>query len=115
RSGEVWAVGETAGRRSGNLREGGGCPRSGYPFVWREHPEMTQPTPRPAGPPLPRGLLVAGRLLIGYHPGAVALNVLSAPSGPWPAMEGADMALPPQLAASAHAQLPLPYLPLVNP
>ena len=40
-----------------------------------------------------------GRLYINC---AVVVNAMAAPSGPWPAMEGADMAIPPQLAAMAH-------------
>lgn len=71
---------------------------------------MTQPTPRPVGPPLPRWALLAGSAFLVYHLSAVLLNALAAPSGPWPAMEGADMAMPPQGIALAHDRATLPYL-----
>lgn len=72
---------------------------------------MTQPTPRPAGPPpLSRWLAIAGSLLIAYHLGAVGLNALAAPSGPWPTMEGADVTMPPLLVGRPHEQVALPYL-----
>jgi hypothetical protein len=54
--------------------------------------------------------MLAGSVLIVYHLGAVVVNAMAAPSGPWPMMEGADMAIPPQLAAMAHEKLALPYL-----
>jgi hypothetical protein len=75
---------------------------------------MTQPTPRPAGPPAPRWLLAAGSLLIVFHLGSVLVNALAAPSGPWPAMEGAEMAMPPQLFALAQEKAALPYLRLLQ-
>lgn len=75
---------------------------------------MSQLTPHPVGPPLPRWLLCLGSLLISYHLLSVGLNVLAAPSGPWPAMEGSDMAMPPQLPAYVHAQVALPYLQMVK-
>jgi hypothetical protein len=63
---------------------------------------MTQPTPR--------WLLFGASLLILFHISSVLLNALAAPSGPWPGMEGADMAMPPQLVALAHEKTALPYL-----
>lgn len=35
---------------------------------------------------------------------------MAAPSGPWPGMDGPDMAMPPQLVAMGHNDLALPYL-----
>lgn len=71
---------------------------------------MTQPTSRPPGPSLPRWMALPASLLIAYHLGSVLLNVLAAPSGPWPNMEGPEMAAPPQLAAWPHQEGALPYL-----
>jgi hypothetical protein len=41
-----------------------------------------------------------GSALIAFHLGAVILWVLAAPSGPWPMLEGPNMATPPQFAFS---------------
>ncbi|MFO0876746.1 MAG: hypothetical protein U0840_05180 [Gemmataceae bacterium] len=71
---------------------------------------MTQPRSRSQGPPLPRWLMVLGSLAIAYHVGCVGLNVLAAPSGPWPSMEGPDMQGPPQGFAALHEQVASPYL-----
>jgi hypothetical protein len=59
-------------------------------------------------------MILGGSLLIAYHLGCVLLNVLAAPSGPWPAMEGADMAMPPALVGNLHTEVALPYLRLVK-
>jgi hypothetical protein len=73
---------------------------------------MTQPTRPPSKPP--RWLLLAGSLFIVYHLGSVTLNALAAPSGPWPAMEGAEMAMPPHLFGLAHEKASLSYLRLLQ-
>jgi hypothetical protein len=44
------------------------------------------------------------------HLGAVVVHVVAAPSGPWPAQEGADLAPPPHLAAFVDEPLVQPYL-----
>jgi hypothetical protein len=62
---------------------------------------------------LSQGLVVLGSLAIAFHLLAVTLGVLAAPSGPWPAMDGVNLATPPQFAFSAHA-LVRPYLQLVK-
>jgi hypothetical protein len=71
---------------------------------------MTQPKPRVVGPPLPRWAAFVGSLLIVYHLGCVALNAMAATSGPWPNMEGAEMAMPPHAVAVAHEKAAMPYL-----
>lgn len=71
---------------------------------------MTQPHSRTSPPPLPRWLMAAGSLLIAYHVLCVVLNVLAAPSGPWPSMDGADMSPPPQGFAVAHESISMGYL-----
>jgi hypothetical protein len=63
-----------------------------------------------AGPPLPRGLALAGSLLIVFHFAAVAVHVAAAPSGPWPGPEGPDLAPPPHLARIADEHIALPWL-----
>ncbi|MFO0846249.1 MAG: hypothetical protein U0797_28365 [Gemmataceae bacterium] len=62
------------------------------------------------GPPFPRWAAFVLSLLILYHLGCVALNAMAATSGPWPGMEGPDMALPPQGVALAHEKAAMPYL-----
>jgi hypothetical protein len=71
---------------------------------------MTQPKPRVVGPPLPRWAAFVGSLLILYHLGCVALNAMAATSGPWPGMDGPDMAMPPQAVGMAHEKAAMPYL-----
>lgn len=70
---------------------------------------MTPSAPRAPAPPS-RWLLLAASLVIVYHLGSVLLNAMAAPSGPWPAQEGADMAMPPQLIALTHETIAIPYL-----
>src|SRR5262245_41918386 len=64
----------------------------------------------PAPPPLPRWLLILGSAAVVFHLGAVAVNALAAPSGPWPTPDGAGLATPPQLAFSANQGLNPNYL-----
>lgn len=62
-----------------------------------------------AAPGLPRWLLVLGSAAIGYHLLSVGLIAVAAPSGPWPSMEGANMATPPQFAYSLQRALTAEY------
>jgi hypothetical protein len=67
----------------------------------------------PASDPLarvPRWLVVVGSSAIVLHLLAVAVNVLAAPSGPWPSMEGSSMAPPPQFAYGLGTLGPSSYL-----
>jgi hypothetical protein len=72
---------------------------------------MNPPVARPAGPALPpRWVMIVGSVLICAHLLAICVNVLTAPSGPWPTMEGADMSMPPLLFGRIHEYYSLPYL-----
>jgi hypothetical protein len=72
--------------------------------------------PRPASDPargMPRWLIFLGSLAIAFHFLAVVCGALAAPSGPWPTMEGSNLATPPQFAFSLD-YLTRPYLKLVK-
>ncbi len=64
-------------------------------------------------PGIPRGLVILGSLALAFHFLAVVCGALAAPSGPWPSMEGVNMATPPQFAYSLDT-LTRPYLKLVK-
>jgi hypothetical protein len=64
--------------------------------------------------PLPRWALVVGSLVVACHLLALATNVLAAPSGPWPTMEGMSQAPPPQFAQSVAEPVAQPYLRLLK-
>jgi hypothetical protein len=51
-----------------------------------------------------------GSLLIAFHLGSVLIHVVAAPSGPWPSMEGPDMAPPPQVSIQPDQEVAAPYL-----
>jgi hypothetical protein len=60
---------------------------------------------------LPTSLILLGSAVILFHLGAVVVQVLAAPSGPWPMpMGGASPALPPQFAQSASEVTARHYL-----
>jgi hypothetical protein len=54
-------------------------------------------------------LVVVGSVVIAYHLLSVALVAVAAPSGPWPTMDGANMATPPQFAFSLQRSLTVDY------
>lgn len=58
--------------------------------------------PPPTPPLLSRWITIPLSLLIGLHLLSVGVNVLAAPSGPWPTMMGSNMATPPQFAFSLN-------------
>jgi hypothetical protein len=47
---------------------------------------------------------------IAFHLAALVVHAAAAPSGPWPMMEGADMAPPPAFLQGADQGVALPYL-----
>ncbi len=58
---------------------------------------------------VPAGLIVVGSGLIAFHLIAVIFAALTAPSGPWPMMQGSDMVRPPQFAYSITTNYLMPY------
>ncbi len=67
----------------------------------------------PSARPLPGWVLVLGSLVIVVHLLSLGMYVLSAPSGPWPMGMGANMAQPPQFAATiSNALYPYTLRPL---
>jgi hypothetical protein len=71
---------------------------------------MFRITSCPDGVPIPRWAVLAGSLFLVFHLGAVTTHVFSAPSGPWPGMEGNEPAPPPQFTALAAENVTMPYL-----
>ncbi len=59
---------------------------------------------------VPRWLLVAASGLIAFHLLALTVRVLAADSGPWPNMEGSNMAAAPRFAFNMYQSLPGDYL-----
>jgi hypothetical protein len=53
---------------------------------------------------------VTASVVIGSHLLAVTVAVVAAPSGPWPAPEGASLATPPQFAYSMHRDVTASYV-----
>lgn len=60
-----------------------------------------------AAPPL---LIAVGSLAILFHFGAVILHAMAAPSGPWPSLEGMNMADPPSFTQALDDPLVRSYL-----
>lgn len=65
-----------------------------------------------AQPParIPRWLIWVGSIAIVFHLGAVGVNTLAAPSGPWPEPEGSDYIGPPYLALRLNEMFLADYL-----
>jgi hypothetical protein len=59
---------------------------------------------------LPWWAILAGSVPIVVHLAALVVHAAAAPSGPWPGMEGADMAPPPAFLQGADQSMALPYL-----
>jgi hypothetical protein len=70
---------------------------------------MTPAMPGNAGG-VPRWVVLAGSAFLLFHLGAVGVNALAAPSGPWPTPEGPNMSTPPLFAFLIHESVTLPYL-----
>jgi hypothetical protein len=66
-------------------------------------------TPLNAPDVVPAGIIVVGSALIAFHLIAVIFATLTAPSGPWPMMQGSDMVRPPQFAYSITSNYLMPY------
>jgi hypothetical protein len=54
--------------------------------------------------------MAVGSLAILFHLGAVVVHALAAPSGPWPSLDGANMAGPPSFTQALDESLVLGYL-----
>jgi hypothetical protein len=59
---------------------------------------------------VPRWITLLGSVAIAFHFTALTVNALAAPSGPWPGMDGPNMATPPQFAHSLASWLTPTYL-----
>jgi len=66
----------------------------------------------PANPvvELPSGVVLTFSAIVVLHFIAVIIAVLATPSGPWPAMDGMDMAMPPQFSFNLQRNFGAPYL-----
>lgn len=63
---------------------------------------------------VPRWLLVTASGLIAFHLLALTVRVLAADSGPWPTMEGRNMAGAPRFAFDLYQSMPGDYLKLLQ-